>query len=447
MTKKIEDMTPEELTEYEVELNRKLKLREMAEKQKQIAEAEAAEAKEAKDAKDAAKAQLKIEIAEELFIERPELRPVEKIPTEDGETKGDEDNAMVNFYNAYRKKHTTFETGSKYEHESSLADNERFQIYRDQRWQETGTDSLFLNTDSDDGCGDEVGDWSPDDVYAKVIWETFVCTADLLRICVKGISINPGDGLGVQIRAFGAFQSPVARNACQCASCASITFSTYSLTLVQYNLEAVICDKDIFDVGNILMDAYLIAMANSWAAFFDAQIYAALIAAAASGATETLPAAVNCTPLISGSCCTDAALVNIYNAVHAAVAAMREGTSPYNPDYLILSPTIAAIFKRMQSPTPMPWMGDVSFDGSGRLKSMGGLKVIEYCGANSCATTSGMKVAVIVDSRRAVGAVFGQRPKLYKFFQSNCNSYRLDQWAYMAFGTLDLNAIAHIVNP
>ena len=126
---------------------------------------------------------------------------------------------------------------------------------------------------------------------------------------------------------------------------------------------------------------------------------------------------------------------------------MREGANPYNPDYMLISPTVASIFKRMQTPTPVMGMGDVSFDSDGRIKKIGGLKVIEYCGANSCTDAADEVVAIIIDSRRAVGAVFGERPKTYKFFQTNCNSYRIDQWAYFAVGELDTNAIAHIVNP
>ena len=307
-------------------------------------------------------------------------------------------------------------------------------------------DRLFMNTDSDTGCEDIVSAWSPEDVYAKIVWNTFVCKADLFKICVKGLAINPGDGLGVQIRAFGSFGSPVEKASCECGSCASLGFTTYPLTLKQYNLEAIVCDKDIWDVGSILMDSYLSAMSDSWAVWFDAQIYSEL-ETATPGLEVSLPTALICTPALDATCCADTALYQLYNSIHNTVASMREGATPYNPDWVIISPTIAAIFKRMQTPAPMPWMGDVSFDEDGRLKKISGLKVIEYCGANSCTDASGEVVAIIIDSRRAVGAVFGERPKTYKFFQSNCNSYRIDQWAYFAVGELDTNAIAHIVNP
>lgn len=386
---------------------------------------------------------------EEFYKAHPEKAPQEKGDLDaPGEVKGnaDEESAMTKFYNSYSKRHETIETESEYGAKLSTVKDIKFQTYINQRYAEVGMGRLFTNTDSDSGCGDDVSAWSPEDVYAKIVWNTFVCKADLFKICVKGLAINPGDGLGVQIRAYGSFGSPSEKASCECGSCASISFTTYSLTLKQMNLEAIVCDKDIWDVGGILMDSYLSAMSDSWAVWFDAQIYSEL-AGASPGTTGTLAAQMNCTPSISGSCCSDAGLLNLYNEIHDVVASMREGTNPYKPDYMIVSPTVAKIFKRMQTPTPILGMGDIAFDEDGRLKKIAGLKVIEYCGANTCSSVTDAVLAIIIDSRRAVGAVFGERPKTYKFFQSNCNSYRIDQWAYFAVGELDTNAIAHIINP
>jgi len=440
MTEEYENMSLEELQE----------LKKNREKDKIIAELKVEDDTKAKKEKEAYENQLRETIKEELLKEHPEWQPSEKIPDNKTEknpdTNADDKSPVVALYKQYYHLNSEFESKSQYVTKTEDGKKTRFQIYEDGQFKECGLDGLWGNTDSDTGCEDVVSSWSPADTYAKIVWETFVCTADLLKICVKGISINPGDGLGVQIRAFGAFGSPSAKNACECASCASITFTTYSLTLAQYNLEAIICDKDIWDVGSILMESYLKSMANSWAAWFDSQIYSEL-ETATPGTTETSSVTMSCSPSISGSCCTDSSLTALYNAIQNLVASMREGTAPYNPDYLILSPSVAAIFKRMQTPSPMPWMGDVSFDADGRLKKIAGLKVIEYCGANACTDTAGEVIAIVIDSRRAVGCVFGQKPKTYKFFQSNCNSYRIDQWAYVAFGELDTNAIGHIVNP
>jgi hypothetical protein len=444
--KPVEEMSPEELEQYEEELLHEKKLREL---KKLDAELQQQKLQEQQEQEKATKEKLHEEWKQEFYKENPEYAPKIKL-TQPGEQKGGA-SQIQQFYNGYYQRNTKVESLSTYESDFSKdrVKSLRFQCWKNQRWDEVGIEQLFVNTDSDSGCEDDVSDWSPDDVYARVVWETFVCKADLFKIAVKGLAINPGQGLGVQIRAYGAFGDPTSLGSCECASCASISFSTYSLTLKQYNLEAIVCEKDIWDVGNILMDSYIKAMSDSWARWFDAQIYSEL-ETATPGTEETLPAALSCTPAISGSCCSDASLVNLYNAVHNVVANMREGTGlagPYNPDYLILSPTVAAIFKRMQSPTPMPWMGDIVFDGDGRLKKMAGLKVIEYCGANTCTDLTGQEVAIIIDSRRAVGAVFGQQPRMYKFFQTNCNSYRIDWWSFFAVGELDTDAIGHVVNP
>lgn len=446
--KSIDEMTPEELKDYEESLDNEIKIRELKTKQKEL---DAAKAEEAKTAADETKAALMQEAKEAIFKEHPEWAPKPKVATL-GETSGaGEESGMQKYYNGYRERNIVIESLSKYEnkYEDKIKDA-RFQVRKnDGGWGEVGLEAMFSNTDSDTGCEDDVGDWSPDDVYSKIVWETFVCKADLFSICVKGLSIGVGDGLGVQIRAFGAFGDPTALGSCECGSCASITFSTYSLTLSQYNLEAIICDKDIWDVGNVLMDSYLKAMADSWARRFDELIYAEL-ETATPGTEVTLSTALVCTPgALTGSCCSDLSMILLYNAIHSVIENMREGTGlagPYNPDVIILSPTVAGIFKRLQTPQPMPGTFDVVYDDDGRMKKIGGLRVIEYCGANTCTDLSGQEVAVIIDSRRAVGAVFGQRPKTYKFFQSNCNSYRIDQWAYFAVGELDTDAIGHVVN-
>lgn len=309
-------------------------------------------------------------------------------------------------------------------------------------------DPYFKNTDSDTGCEDIVSDWSPADNYAKQVWATSVCESNLLQVCVKNLQISGGDGLGVQIKLAGKIAAPTEKNACECNSCCSITFTTYPLTIKQLGLESVTCKLNEFDVGGDLMTSYITAMKNSWKEYFDATIYSELTSAV-EGTTETLPAALVCDPALSGSCCSDASLLNMWNAVNAGIANMREGVGlkmPYNPTHIIISPSVAKIFKRMQTPTTQ-FYKDVVFDSMGRISSICGLTCIEYCGATTCSNDSGAVMAVIVDSSRACGCVFGEKPHLYKFFQSNCNSVRLDMWSFVAIAELDCDAICHIKNP
>ena len=442
--KPIEEMTPEELEEYEKTLSHELKLREVKEMKAKLEEMKKLEEEKAREAELSV---LKEKWEEEFYAEHPEFRPTSKIENTRSDVKNGATSPMQLYFNGYfeRNKVVTSETGYERKLEMNSPDMQ-FQLVNSGKFDVVGFNALFENTDSDTGCEDDVSAWSPEDVYARIVWNTFVAKADLMKIAVKGLAINPGDGLSVQIRVYGAFGSPVEKAACECGSCASISFTTYTLTLKQYNLEAIVCDKDIFDAGSIVMDSYIQSMSDSWAAWADYMIYSEL-KTATPGLTKTLAHAVSATPSVGGSCCTDTSLVELYDAIRTAKASMKEGTSPYKPDYIIMSPSVAAIFGRMQTPTAPGWIHDVVFDEDGNLKKICGLKVIEYARATSASSTSGAVLAIIVDSRRAVGAVFGQNPKMYKFFQTNCNSYRIDWWAYFAVGELDTNAICHIKNP
>jgi hypothetical protein len=440
--KTIEEMTPDELKEYEETLNRELKVRDLKRKAEMLAEEKKMESTKAEQAR---LEQLKAEALTSIYAEHPELKPKIKI-ADAGSSKMA--SAWESHYNSYFDRHKDVTTHGLQTHKLTKdIPDVQFQLLNAGKPGVCGFGKIFENTDSDTGCEDVVDAWSPADTYAKIIWNTFVCKADLFDLVVKGIAINPGDGLSVQIRTYGAFGTPSELGACECGSCATITLSTYTLTLKQYNLEAVLCEKDIWDVGGVLMDSYIDSMSDSWAAFFDYQIYSELESASPGNDIELDNALACSASLVTDGCCIDQSLYDLYNAVIDAKVAMKEGTNPYKPDYIIMSPSVAAIFKRMQSPTPMPWVADVKFSDDGDLIKIGGLKVVEYCRATACTDGTGEVVAIVIDSRRAVGAVFGERPKMYKEFQQNCNSYRIDWWSFFACGELDTNAITHITNP
>ena len=439
MSKSYEEMSLEELKKIKEEKDKTSYIKTLKDaeaKEKLEAEAQKVKEMEEHDAK----------VIADFKALNPVVEPTPKIEGE-GDNKNAGDNKLQNFYNDYFKRNKTVTSPSDKEVTlSKNAEGAKFQTYQNQTWGEVGFSSLFENTDSDTGCEDDVSAWSPDDVYSKIIWNTAVSKADLFKLAVKGLAINPGDGLGVQIRIYGQFGDPVEKNSCECGSCASIAFSVKSLTLKQYNLEAIVCEKDIWDVGSILMDAYINAMSDSWASWFDWQIYNEL-ETATPGNTETLANALSCDPTMAGSCCSDTALIDLYNSIRSARTTMREGTNPYKPDYIVISPSVGDVFRRMQTPTATFGTNSVHFDENGDLTKIAGLKVVEYCRANACSDATGEVMAILIDSRRAVGAIFGQKPKMYKEFQSNCNSYRVDYWSFFAVGELDTAAIIHIVNP
>ena len=451
MTKDINDMTDEELEQYNESLDRSIKIKSIEQKKRQVEEAERKEKElqeEAQKKADEAKlAQLKIEAQEQFYKEHPEYSPESGL-----EQEGEKKTTVVKTKfrencESYFDRVKTVDTFTN--HTNDLVKGipgTQFQVMKNGRWDVASFDDLWTNTNDDADCDDLVGAWSPDDNYAKIVWNTAVCKADLFRVCVKGLAINPGDGLGVQIRVYGQWGAPAALGACECATCTSITRTTYPLTLLQYGLEGRVCDFDIFDVGSILLDSTIDAMADSWASWFDWMIYNELNTAT-PGADITLANALSCTPTQGSVCCDDHSLMDLYDAVNRASAAAREGTNPYKLDYMIISPTIASIFKRMNHASPVLLPGDVKFDSDGNLSKIAGINVIEYCRATTCSDLTDLTVAILVDSRRAVGAVFGQKPKMYKEFNQNCNSWAIDWWCYAGFGELDTNAIYHIVNP
>lgn len=303
-------------------------------------------------------------------------------------------------------------------------------------------------TDSDSGCEAIISTWSPTETFANIVWQAMYCEANLFRVCVKGLDISAGDGLNITIRTIGKFAAPAAATACECLSCVSATLGEYHLSCLQYGEVTELCSFDIFDAGEIYRREYLKAFGKRWAQFFDATIWAGLVAAAAGTSTD-MAAVLDCTPAgLTSSCCSDTSLLNLYNAVNATVAAMREGVAPYDPDYMILSPTVATIFKRMQTPAVQAWAEKViKIDGDGKLVQFNGLKVIEFCGAQTCSTATDTVFAVIVDSRRAYGAAFGKKPWMEKDRNVECNSWTYAMWCYFAHGALDVAAIAHIKSP
>ena len=451
MSKDVSDMSPEELKEYEESLDKTIKINSVKEKQRMIEETankdKELQLESDKKDKEAKLAELKIEAEEQFYADHPDLAPKSKLGKE-GEKKltVDKTKFQENCDGYFeRNKEVMSNTNHSNELVKGVPDTQ-FTVMRNGKWDVAGFDDIWTNTDDDAGCIDLVGAWSPDDNYAKIVWNTAVCKADLFRVCVKGLAINPGQGLGVQIRVYGQWGAPTALGSCECGTCTSITRTTYPLTLLQYNLEGRVCDFDLFDVGAVLMDSTIDAMSDSWATWFDNMIYQELFTAT-PGTDITLANALSCTPTQGSVCCDDTSLMDLYDAINQASAAAREGVNPYKLDYMIISPSIGNIFKRMQHASPVLLPGDVHFDADGNLSKIAGVNVIEYCRAQTCVSLTGVTVAILVDSRRAVGAIFGENPKMYKRFVQECNSYHIDWWAYAAFGELDPAALYHIVNP
>jgi len=327
----------------------------------------------------------------------------------------------------------------------SKAGDTMFSGYYKQYIADTGYEESFIYDSSDSGCDTDISNWSPSENFIKAIWHTVYAESKLLGVASVNFNVAAGAGNVVDIRTIGKFSAPSELAACECGSCASNSLSKYSITLKQYALGTVICGFDLHDIGYDYYKKTVEAMGKRYAEFFDDQLWSELNTATA-GYTKDLDNALSCTPSIAGSCCTDSSLVDLYNAVVDVVAYMQG--QDYEPDYIIMHPSVSAILKRMQTPSVQPWASSIiSIDSEGRLAKFNGLKVIEFSGASSCTNASGTHVAIVIDSRRALGAAFGKKPFLKKEESASCNSTELYMWSYFNCAELDTGAISHVQNP
>lgn len=308
------------------------------------------------------------------------------------------------------------------------------------------TDDMGFAFDSDSGCVDDVDAWSPADVYCDLIWQAAQCGRQLSGIITqRACDINAGNGLSVQIRTIDASSMGSALGSCECSSCASNVFSTYTLTLARYDIYKVLCELDVFDVGDSLKSAIVESMSRGFITGIDALIWTA-ISGATPGYTETSAVSLSCDPAVpSTTCCSYGA--NLYKEIIELEARMR--AAGYGPEFfLILHPRVATYLKYKEGGNYPPWVAEVVMEGNTLVK-IGNIKVIEYCGAQTC-TASGEDVvmAVMVDPKRAVGEAYGKRPHLLTDVDPiECDSTKLVMRAYVAISALDTGAIGHIINP
>lgn len=306
----------------------------------------------------------------------------------------------------------------------------------------------FAMTDADTGCEDVVTAWSPADVWCNSIWYAAQCKSVLAgKVTVRSCDIGKGDGLTVQIRTISADTFPAALGACECASCISNTFSSYSLTLARYDLYKVMCNLDEWDVGEVLPVAMAETMSRSFALGVDGLIYAALVGATPTY-TETLASDAICDPSrqTNTNCCTYA--TELYTSIIQLEADMRSAGYGQEGFVLILHPTIALYLKYKEGVNPPPWVNNITMDGN-ELSAIGKIKVIELCGANDCTNVgTGDIVGVLFDPTRAVGEAYGKKPHLKKDEDPiECDSWKFVYRMYIAVAALDQASIGHILQP
>ena len=309
----------------------------------------------------------------------------------------------------------------------------------------------YAFTDSDSDCGDDVSAWRPADVWCNAIWYAAQCGRQLSGVVTyRACDINAGDGLSVQIRTIASQTDMAALGACECAVCASDTFSTHTLTLHRYDIYKVACNLDLFSIGPILKEGMIQVMADDFVRGIDAAIWTEMLAltncGGAPGWTETLGSDVVCDPnaVTSENCCSYAA--NLYKEIVQLEANMRAGGYGKSGFTLVLHPTVATYLKYKEGISVPYWVNNISMSGN-KLAKIGDIDVIEYCGAQVC-TDAELTIAVLLDKTRAIGEAYGKKPFL-KIDEDpiECDSWKYVMRCYIAIQCLDYKAIGHIKNP
>ncbi len=293
--------------------------------------------------------------------------------------------------------------------------------------------------DSDTGCENDVSDWTPSEQFANLIWSAFYCKGYLAgKVTVRGIDFQRGKGdtIAIRVRGKRTAQGPLA--ACECLSCVSSSFTVINTTLDVYGDLAEICERDLFEAGDVVKDGIIEDMASGLAEQVDLEIYDQLCTATTSY-TDTLD---NCCEPSDDDCCMDKFGRELANSIITLEAQMREGG--YRPNFCILSPTVAAHFKYKEaaSMSGMP----IRFGSSGELLSIGNMQIIEFPCAKQCSDSAGI-VAVILDSSKAVGEGWGKRPELEQDRNIDCDSTTVAIHMYIGIDELDDDAIGLISAP
>lgn len=305
--------------------------------------------------------------------------------------------------------------------------------YGSSEWQTGSYD--FINSDS--GCDNDVSDWTPEETFANMIWSGFYCKGYLAgRVTVRGVDFARGAGDTVSIRIRGKRQAQGPLGPCECLSCVSSTFTKVQLHLDSYGDLAEICELDLQHAGDVVKDGILEDMSDALAEQVDLEIWNQL---ATSGAAH-LHLAYCCSGPSLNDCCFQA--IDLYNQIINAEAAMR--FAGYKPDKIILGPALAAYFKYQQAVSQQGLQ--ISFSEN-QLSKIGTMDVIEFPCATACSTTTNQVVAIVLDSRRAVGEGWGMRPKLEQDRNIDCDSTTVAIHMYVGIDELDTGAIRTIRTP
>ena len=295
----------------------------------------------------------------------------------------------------------------------------------------------------------ETTSWIPADVYANLILDGIVCYGQLSGVVTAmEYDFTKGGGDTIQVRYISprthSCTSQTDSLGCQCLSETSSSFGTYSIKVEPWGDYDIICGYTIWETQGNIVEMILKEMAKRMSKCRDEQIYTEL---SGSGFTPNVTVTSNAScgdGAISGSCCTFT--FDLYNSV-ISVQKHMQGDA-YEPDYVIMHPDVAAfLYFKDGAGYHHSAMPQVQFDGKGQLTTIAGMKVIECCNANMCNKGAARVMAIVIDSNRAIGEVWGKKPTFEVERDPVCDRYKHVLWQYWGTNRLDPNAIGWITNP
>lgn len=311
---------------------------------------------------------------------------------------------------------------------------------------------LIELTDSDAGTHG-VGHWIPADVFADIILDGVVCYGQLSGVVtLMEYDFSAGGGDTIQVRYVSPRTHSCASRTgsnqeCSCLSDTSTTFGTYSIKVLPWGDYDLVCGWSIFEADGPVVKLILNEMAKRMAMCRDSHIWDSLANNLSAPNIDVETFAVCSDSGIAGSCCTFT--FNLYNSI-IEVQKHMQGDA-YEPDYVIMHPTVAAYLYFRDGSYSHAGLPQIKYDEKGQLVSISGMKVIECCNADTCSSnTSGDGTninAVIIDSKRAIGEVWGKRPTFNEFYDAKCDRYEEVLWQYWGAATCDPNAIGWVSNP
>jgi len=310
----------------------------------------------------------------------------------------------------------------------------------------------FKATNSDSDCEDDVSAWEKEDYFVDAIWFEIICSSDFLgKIGHRKYDYQAGAGGQIQIKQISIpspahdWANAATLDPCECISCVSNAFTTYTLQIKKYGDAREICNADLLLAGMDVKTAVLETMRIRLAERIDNEIWSNLIAATPG---STVTSDVVCSAAARGTdgdCCTYS--LNLFDDIIDLHDQMwNAGYFRKSNPVLILNKTVSALLKYKDGLSPQI-KSALKFEGTS-LTGIGEIQVIESCHAPTCASAAtNAIIAVMLDPDRAFAEVWAQKPKYQSDPNIDCDSVTHVVWAYGAFDTLDEDAIGFIRNP